>query len=82
MALENVTETVWSFPPELIGQVSLLITVLQALGGVIIIYLVFSIINMLLNKKKNKKIEEISLAVNNINQTLKDIRGAFYSNRR
>ena len=56
MALENITSTVFNFPPELISQVSLLITVLQALGGAIVLYIIFIIVNAVLNKSRNKKV--------------------------
>jgi len=78
MALENISNTVWNFPPELIGQVSLLITVLQALGGVIIFYIVFNVITAIMNRNRNKKISEITLGVYNINKTLEEIKTILY----
>jgi|TARA_Y100000310_G_scaffold130751_1_gene129863 hypothetical protein len=74
MALEDIANTVWNFPPELIAQVSLLISVLQVLGGVIVFYILFSIVNVIINRKRNKKIYEILIAVNNINMNLEEIK--------
>ena len=82
MALENITSTVFNFPPELISQVSLLITVLQALGGVIIIYIIFNVIHALINRKRNKKINEILIGINNMNRNLGEIKRILYMNRR
>ena len=78
MALENITNTVWNFPPELIGQVSLLINVLQALGGVIIIYIIFNIIHAIINRKRNKKLDSLLLGVNNMNRNLEEIKRILY----
>ena len=73
MALENITSTVFNFPPELIGQVSLLITVLQALGGAIVLYIIFIIVNAVLNKSRNKKLDNLLLSVNSVNRNLEEI---------
>ena len=78
MALENISNTVWNFPPELIEEVSLLITILQALGGVIVLYIIFNIITAIMNKKRNEKISEINLGVHNINTTLEEIKNILY----
>ena len=78
MALENITNTVWNFPPELIGQVSLLINVLQALGRVIIIYIIFNIIHAIINRKRNKKLDSLLLGVNNMNRNLEEIKRILY----
>ena len=78
MALENITNTVWNFPPELIGQVILLINFLQALGGVIIIYIIFNIIHAIINRKRNKKLDSLLLGVNNMNRNLEEIKRILY----
>jgi hypothetical protein len=58
---------IYALPEELIGKVSTLMIVLQALGAAIILYLIFSIINLFINKKKNKELQLI-------NQNLEDIK--------
>lgn len=56
----------------LAGEVNLLTRFIQALGGVIVIYLIFSIANFILNRKKNKEIEKISKNLREIKNLLKD----------
>lgn len=46
-------------PGDLVSKIEFLITILQALGGVIILYIVFNVINTIINRKKNKKIDLI-----------------------
>ncbi len=50
---------IYAIPNELVNQASTLITILKALGGAIIIYIIFSIINTIVNKNKTKKIDMI-----------------------
>ena len=64
MALEDITLKALE---DLTGQISNLTTIFQAIGGLIIFYLVFNIINVIMNKKKNKEIKEI-------NKNLKEIK--------
>ena len=52
---------------EVIGNVGILVTVLQALGGVLILYLVFNIINAIINRHRNQEIRKI-------NENLQDIK--------
>lgn len=56
---------------ELFSRVALISTIVQALGGVILIYIIFSIISLVMNRKKNKLLEEIHKNVKQINGTLK-----------
>lgn len=48
-------------------QISLMTRFIQALGGVILLYLVFNLVNFFLNRKKNKML-------NNIENELKEIK--------
>jgi hypothetical protein len=50
---------VYSLPQELIGKAEFLITILQAVGGFIIVYIIFNIINTMINRKRNKKIDKV-----------------------
>ncbi len=50
---------IYAIPNELVNQASTLITILKALGGAIIIYIIFSIVNTIINKNKTKKIDTI-----------------------
>ena len=64
MALEDITLKALE---DLTVQIASLTTIFQAIGGLIILYLIFNIINVILNKKKNKEIKEI-------NENLKEIK--------
>lgn len=64
MALEDITLKALE---DLTGQIASLTTIFQAIGGLIIFYIVFNIINVILNRKKNKEIKEI-------NKNLKEIK--------
>jgi len=45
---------------------------IQALGGIILLYLIFSIINVVINWKKNKEIKKIRNDVKNIKRLLSE----------
>ncbi len=48
-----------------------LLTLFKALGWAIIFYVIFNIINMFLNKKKNKQVEQINKNLEEIKKLLK-----------
>jgi uncharacterized membrane protein len=57
MAAEDI---LYSIPQEVIGNLSSLITILQALGVAIIVYITFSIINLFFTRKRDKELKKIS----------------------
>lgn len=57
----------YEVPDVMINRISNLVSILQALGVVILLYVIFSIINTMINRKRMKNIEEI-------NSNLKDIK--------
>ena len=59
----------------LINQISTMTTFLQAIGGLIILYIVFGIINSVLNRKKGKELKKI-------NDNLEDIKVLFGGKRK
>ncbi len=61
---------IYQIPSELIARASTLITILEALGGVIIFYIIFSIINTIMNRKKNRKMDKIIYNLEEIKQIL------------
>jgi len=64
----NITnDLIYALPQELVERFSGLITILQALGLAIIFYIIFNVINTIINRKKKK---EISL----INKNLEEIK--------
>jgi hypothetical protein len=76
MAIEQITGQLLSnvslteLPTELGGRISTLITIFQAIGGLIIVYLLFNIINMFLNRKKAKETERMRELLEEINRKL------------
>jgi len=52
--------------PELMGRISSLITFFQAVGGMIIAYIVFQVVRISLSKKRKKELEEIKKIVKRI----------------
>ncbi|MDP2628983.1 MAG: hypothetical protein Q8P15_03745 [Nanoarchaeota archaeon] len=69
MAIENFTD------PELvqilIDKVSNLTTFFQAVGGIILAYLIFSAVNLWINRKKKKEMEKINNNLEDIKKLLK-----------
>lgn len=63
MAVEDLVLTI---PAELVGRVGTLITILEALGGFIILYLIFNVVNTIINRKRNKKIDKGILLIEEI----------------
>lgn len=64
MAIENLTDATID---ALVNNVSSLTTFIQAIGGLILIYIVFGIINSMLSRGKRKELKKI-------NENLKDIK--------
>ena len=60
MVGENLTEIIYNFPPELVSRISSFLTVVRALGIVAIIYILFHLINMILNRKKRNELRKIN----------------------
>jgi len=69
MDIINITDT--EIAQNLIQSISSLTTFIQAIGGLILIYLVFNIISFFMNKKKNKEIERINHNLIEIKNLLK-----------
>lgn len=68
MAVVDIANsTLGVLPPELISRVDFLITILQALGGFIILWIIFNIISAFQGRKRRKEIEKI-------NQNLEEIK--------
>ena len=71
MVLENITG-IEILPQELIDKISLLTTLFQAIGGLIILYIIFNLIDMYINRKKGKQILEMSENLKEIKELLKN----------
>ncbi|MDO8622828.1 MAG: hypothetical protein Q7R52_01155 [archaeon] len=58
-------------PQELVGRVELLITIFQAVGIFVILYIIFNIVNIILNRKRNKQIDLLVKNVEEMKKALK-----------
>ncbi|MEK6906264.1 MAG: hypothetical protein AABW81_01445 [Nanoarchaeota archaeon] len=67
----TINETITAIPQELIRDINLLIYVLEAVGGFIILYIIFNIISLYGNRKKRKEIEQINNNLEEIKSILK-----------
>ena len=72
MAVEEVLANASQvlFSPEMIGRMSNLITLFQAIGGLIVAYIIFNIINIFWNKKKAREFEKMTKLLEQINKKL------------
>jgi beta-lactamase regulating signal transducer with metallopeptidase domain len=68
MVFDNLAEV---SAENLINSISNLTTFIQALGGVILIYIIFNIINAILNRKKRNELREINKNLEDIKELLK-----------
>ena len=55
---------------DLAARVSTLVSVLQALGAVVVLYLIFGIINTWINRNRLKEIKEMSKDIKSIKNSL------------
>ena len=54
----------------LINQISNLTTFLQAIGGLILLYIIFGVVNAVINRKKGKQLEQINKNLGDIKKLL------------
>ena len=67
-----LNETLFAMPPEMIELFGSLVSSIKALGIAIIFYLVFSVINMIMNRRKEKEIREINSNLEDIKKLLRN----------
>lgn len=58
MEISNLTDI--TLLENMIDQFSSLMTLFQAIGGLILFYIIINVISMILNRKKSKQITEIN----------------------
>jgi len=68
MAIEEVINIL---PQEIIPKVEFLILLIQALGGLLVIYLILSVIRIIMIRKQSKIIKEIRKDVKYLKNKLK-----------
>jgi uncharacterized membrane protein YqgA involved in biofilm formation len=69
MVIENISNII--LPDSLVKDLSFLATLFQAVGGLIIVYIVFNIINLKFVKKRQKELEKIRSLLETINKKIK-----------
>lgn len=58
MEISNLTDVI--LIEEMFAQISSLTKLFQAIGGLILFYIIFNIVSIVLNRKKNKQLTEIN----------------------
>jgi len=72
MAIEEAVEIIADvLPSEILSKVDFLIVLIETLGGLIIIYLVITILRFFMTRKQNKIIEEIRKDIKLIKKKIK-----------
>ena len=72
MAIEEAVGIITDIlPSEILSKIDFLIVLIQALGGLIVIYLIFMIIRFFMIRKQNKIIEEIRKDIKLIKKKIK-----------
>ena len=77
----KTSEIIQALPPELTAGFGILIKILQALGIIFIIYLVFLIANVIINIRKSRRIKEIHKKVYEIDDKLEKIINKKYTGK-
>ena len=70
MVLENIPNITSINVEDILTQVSTLMTIFQAIGGLVVDYIVFNIINIFWNRKKRREIKKIRELLEEINTKL------------
>jgi hypothetical protein len=66
-----VEELIFAIPQELFGKLSWVLIIIQAVGWAIIIYIIFSIFNAIINRRRNLVVEQINSQLIEIKELLK-----------
>ena len=64
-------DLIFAIPNDLIGKVGILITILQALGIFVILWILFMAVNTFINKKRKNELLEINQHLIEIRDLLK-----------
>ena len=68
MAIDTFTQATMD---ALVNNISSLTTFIQAIGGLILIYIIFGVINSILNRKKRNELKKINSNLEDIKKLLK-----------
>jgi len=67
-------EIITAIPPELIHELETLNIFVQALGGVLLLYILFNLVNMWINRRKKNHLRKISQNLEEIKKILKSMK--------
>ena len=67
MVIENLSDVTIE---NLINQISNLTTFMQGIGGFILLYIIFGVVNAVINRKKGKQLEQINKNLGDIKKLL------------
>jgi purine-cytosine permease-like protein len=70
MVVNDTIDILSALPVDLVGRIDFLVTILQAVGGFIILWIIFNIASVFMNRKKNKEIEKINKNLEEIKRLL------------
>lgn len=72
MTFENLTLNLTNTAlEELTIRIANLTTLFQAIGGLVILYLIFNVINAIMNRKKDRRLKELNESLDEIKSLLK-----------
>ncbi len=69
MVVENITNLI--LPDALVKDLSFLATLFQAIGGLIIVYIIFNLINLRFVRKRQRELVKIRKLIEKINRKIK-----------
>jgi len=69
----GIVDVIQALPPEIIGKIGILVTILQAASIAFIIYVIFLITTTILNIRRNKKIAQIEENTRKMNANLEKL---------
>ena len=70
IGLENLEQIIEILPKDSLADIGTLITIVQTLGIFFIIYIIFQIINSILNFRRGRIVKKMSKKIDNINNKL------------
>ncbi len=59
-------EIIWSIPEKLLGSLEIILWIIGTVGIFVILYLIFGIINMIVNRRKKDELRKINQSLNEI----------------
>ena len=67
-SLANVTDVI--VLEDMLKKLTTISALFQAIGGIVLAYIIFNIVSVIINRKKNKELERIRMLLEKINKKL------------